>query len=314
VVVAIGLAHDEVRSVKRLLESADTPLDPPPTSQCPVSLEPVPIEARTESSAGEPLPVPVWTFLVRLLGPVDVLCVNGSVVAFERSKSMELLAWMTLHRRAGTREAARAALWEHEVRDSTFANVVSEARRALARHFPPIAAEDWVARPRGERVSLHPGVVSDVELVHARTARAASLTRAHADRSLVRGELRAALELVRGAPFIGSGFGWADSEAVTSNLTLLVVTTATDLGELALADGNLNECFWATSIGLSVLPGHEELVALRLRAHAAGKDLVGVRHEWQTYVRSLARDPWQTEPSTWLADLAHELLGDTVPA
>jgi hypothetical protein len=128
------------------------------------------------------------------------------------------------------------------------------------------------------------------------------------------GELRSALELVRGAPFIGSGFGWADSEAVTSNLTLLVVATAADLAELALAHGRLDECFWATSIGLSVLPGHEELVALRLRAHAAGEDPVGVRHEWQTYVRSLARDPWQSEPSTWMTDLVRELLGEPVPA
>jgi len=192
--------------------------------------------------------------------------------------------------------------------------VVSEARRALARHLSPADSDDWVARPRGERVSLHPGVVSDVDLVQAYAARAAHLTRHGADGSLVMGELRSALELVRGAPFIGSGFGWADSEAVTSNLTLLVVATAADLAELALAHGRLDECFWATSIGLSVLPGHEELVALRLRAHAAGEDPVGVRHEWQTYVRSLARDPWQSEPSTWMTDLVRELLGEPVPA
>ena len=36
-----------------------------------------------------------------------------------------------------SRSAARTALWDLDVRDATFANVVSEARRAMARHVPP---------------------------------------------------------------------------------------------------------------------------------------------------------------------------------
>jgi len=92
------------------------------------------------------------------------------------------------------------------------------------------------------------------------------------------------------------------------------VGAAADLAERELSQRNAVDVLWATGIGLSVLPGHEELVALRLRAHSLAGDAAAVRHEWQTYLRSLARDPWQNEPSDWLADLAHGLLGDRAVA
>ena len=44
-----------------------------------------------------------------------------------------------MHRDRSTRAGARTALWELDVRDATFANVVSEARRAMARLVEPPA-------------------------------------------------------------------------------------------------------------------------------------------------------------------------------
>lgn len=278
---------DELQVVKQLLEPEPSPAVPP---------------------------LPRWRFMVRLLGPVDVLADDGQPVVFERAKAIELLAWLTLHRRSATREAARAALWEADVRDTSFANVVSALRRTLATHASSDCDAEWVERPRGERLGLHPEVVSDVDLFQAHVARAKHFASIGGPLSDVASELSSALTLVRGAPFIGSGFGWADSEATTSGLTLLVVSTAVDLTERALSSERLDEVFWATSIGLSVLPGHEELVALRLRAHARAGDGAGVRHEWNTYVRSLLGDPWQTEPSPWLTELVRELLADSVTA
>ena len=296
----------------------------------PTSLPPAPLpQARDVASTDElhvakqmlePAPPPVvpslprWRFMVRLLGPVDVLAADGQPVVFERAKAIELMAWLTLHRRSATREAARTALWEADVRDTSFANVVSALRRTLATHSSSGFDAEWVERPRGERLGLHPEVVSDVDLFQAHVARAKHFASIGSPSSDVASELSSALTLVRGAPFIGSGFGWADSEATTSGLTLLVVSTAVDLTERALSSERLDEVFWATSIGLSVLPGHEELVALRLRAHARAGDGAGVRHEWNTYVRSLLGDPWQTEPSPWLTELVRELLADSVTA
>jgi len=280
----------------------------------PVALDPPVREVRHEAHEPGTTPLPTrpadWSFVVRVLGPVDVLDADGCPVTFDRSKSLELLAWLTLHRRAGTREAARAALWETEVRDSSFANVVSEARRALSRRVRAPHGGEWLTRPHGERLALHEAVVSDLDLFESHCRRASSAASPE-DASR---ELRCALELVRGAPFVGSGYGWADSEAITSNATLLVVGAAADLAERELSQRNAVDVLWATGIGLSVLPGHEELVALRLRAHALAGDAAAVRHEWQTYLRSLARDPWQNEPSDWLADLAHGLLGDRAVA
>lgn len=264
----------------------------------------------------EPLPpvLPVWSFMVRLLGPVDVLGSDGRVVAAERSKAVELLCWLVLHRRSATREAARTALWETDVRDTTFANVVSEARRALSRHLVVGSGDHWLGKARGEHLPLHVEVVSDADLVRAHSARATWFRSTDTSLDRVVLELRSALDLVRGAPFIGSGYGWADAEASTSDLTLLAVGIALDLAEVELALGNVDGAFAATSVGLAVLPGHEELVALRLRTHASCRDSAGARHEWQMYLRSLVDDPWQSEPSPWLEELARDLLGDPVTA
>ena len=58
-----------------------------------------------------------------------------------------------------------------------------------------------------------------------------------------------------------------------------------------------------------MLSGDEDLIALRMRAHAANGDLAGVRHEWQSYERVIAADPWSDgEPAPKLVELRHQLL------
>jgi len=58
-----------------------------------------------------------------------------------------------------------------------------------------------------------------------------------------------------------------------------------------------------------VLPGHEELIALRMRAYAQRGDLAGVRGEWEVYERALHADPWSSaEPSAKLVAVRRELL------
>ena len=67
--------------------------------------------------------------------------------------------------------------------------------------------------------------------------------------------------------------------------------------------------FAATAVGLDVLPGHEELVGLRLQAHALTGDRVALRREYACYEQAVLADPWDGEPSPELAALRHELLG-----
>ena len=66
------------------------------------------------------------------------------------------MCWLALHRVSATRTGARTALWETDVRDATFANVVSDARRNLARTVAPAESEEWIGRTLTESLPLHP--------------------------------------------------------------------------------------------------------------------------------------------------------------
>ena len=89
-----------------------------------------------------------------------------------------------------------------------------------------------------------------------------------------------------------------------------VITGSVLAAEHALLRGDTEEVFWATGQGLKVLHGHEELVALRMRAYGEVGDRVGVNAEWSSYERSLQSDSWSGgEPSSWIVELRHELIG-----
>lgn len=268
-----------------------------------VTAEHAPLQCAFPEQRSDAHTIEVHEFVVRVLGPVDVVDRHGKEVMVGRARSTELLAWLALHRTGSTRSAARAAMWDAEISDAAFANVVSGARRALARHAPGLVA-DWLGHLQSESLVLDVRVVSDVDLfgthvLHAR--RSSGQQRASA--------LRAALALVRGAPLLGANYRWADDEALTSSLTLLVVDAARDLGEVCLRSGDHAAVLQATAVGLGVLPGHEELVALRLRAHHAAGALAALRAEWESYCRAVELDSWSTGPAPWLAELAHDLLG-----
>ena len=66
-----------------------------------------------------------------------------------------------------TRTGARAALWAADVSNASFSNVVSEARRALARLAAPPDGEEWLARTYAERLPLHAEVVLDADIVRS---------------------------------------------------------------------------------------------------------------------------------------------------
>jgi two-component SAPR family response regulator len=211
---------------------------------------------------------------------------------------------LATHRHRSTRANARAALWENDVRDATFSNVVSEARRALARLVVPPQGEEWVGRTLTESLPLHDRVVTDADLIERALASAKSQSQSNALDTL-----RQAVELVAGLPFEGTTYLWPDSEGLTSNLVLLATTLTAELARLCLAAGDVRGVFEATGVGLRVLPGHEELIGLRMRAHAHAGDHAGVRHEWSNYERVINADPWSDgEPSPKLVGLRQELL------
>jgi hypothetical protein len=266
-----------------------------------VSAEPASAESASDAPAdGEASP---WTLLVRLLGPVDVVDAAGQPVRFDRSKALELVVWLATHRRRPTRRGARTALWDADVRDATFANVVSDARRAMARLVTPPSGEEWIGRTLTEDLPLHERVVTDVDIVEAARRRAE-----HLEPEAARRELGAALELVRGAPFEGTAYLWPDGEGFASWCVLTALGAAADLARLHLELGDVDGVLRATAVGLQVLPGHEELIALRMRAHASAGDRAGLRQEWESYQRALLADPWSDgEPAPELVALRDAL-------
>ena len=245
-----------------------------------------------------------WSLMVRLLGPVDVVDRSGSSVSFERSKTLELVAWLVTHRERSTRGAARTALWELDVRDATFANVVSEARRSLARLVEPPESEEWVGRTMTASLPLHELVRSDADLLEHALVAARVQPPAQAIATL-----SPAVDRIIGVPFEATSYLWPDAEGITSNLVLLATSAATELAAHCLSIGDIDGVFRATARGLQVLPGHEELIGLRMRAHARVGDHAGVRQEWESYERVITADPWSDgEPSPKLVELRRELL------
>jgi len=230
---------------------------------------------------------PPWQLLVRVLGPVDVVDRGGNPVEFERSKALELVVWLAHHRANPGRMAVRTALWETDVRDATFANVVSDARRAMARLVPPPTGEEWIARSYADRLPVHELVMTDGELLTNALTRARSQGRRGAICTL-----RRALALVRDLPFAGTTYLWPDGEALPSSLIHATTSAAVEMAERCLAVGDLDGVLWATGQGLRALTGHEELVCLRMRAHAAAGNLAGVRAEFASYERAIVGDTW----------------------
>lgn len=304
-----GLSVGALTDVHELLHVAETPLElrarvvALPLAADPDASSGGALDDRDVAVAGEDVE-PAWSLLVRVFGEVEVVGHDGTVAVFERSKATELVVWLTQHRRRPTRTAARTALWDIGVRDATFANVVSDARRAMARAVNPPDGEEWLARTLTEDLPLHDEVVTDADLIATRMERA----RGRAPREAV-ALLRPAVDLLAGMPFAGTSYLWTDTEGLSSSLTLLGVGASLQMARLSLDLGELEDVFWATAQGLRVLSGHEELIALRMQAHAATGDLAAVRHEWASYERAIDADPWAAAaPSPKLVALRHQLL------
>lgn len=257
------------------------------------------VEEQTPS--GQLLQQPDWRIMVRVLGPPIVETTDGKPVTFEKGKALELVAWMVEHRENSTRSAARTALWDGDVKDSTFSNVVSEARRAL-QMSEPLCDEEWIPRTFSDELPLHSGVVTDSQLLEI------ALCAFEQDRASGHSQLARELGRVRNLPFSGANYSWADGEGITTSHVIRVVKAAVSLAEYAIEVDDAGLLFMATERGLRVLPGHEELVSLRMRGHARSGNRSAIKFEWESYARAIEADSWAgAAPSPELEKLAREL-------
>ena len=297
-VTPVGLSLAEVSAVDNLLDAAERPLP----------AEIIDTTSQPRVVVGAEFTERPQVLLVQVLGHVAVRAADGPPVGFDRSKSQELVVWLSQHRHRPTRSSARTALWDVAVRDATFSNVVSDARRAMARIVQPPVGQEWLGRTMNDDLPLHDLVVSDVELLAERVAGAHGL-----DAVSAIAVLRPGVALIEGMPFAGTTYLWPDAEGITSSLVLMATSAAAELAGHYLIVGDIDGVFWATGQGLKVLAGHEGLIALRMRAHAVRGDLAGVRGEWDSYERAVHADSWAAaEPSPKLVHLRRELLSPSL--
>ena len=246
-----------------------------------------------------------YEFMVRVLGEVSVETSSGDLVPFDRGRSQELLAWVITHDERPTRSRAKAAMWDVAVQPTTFANVVSDVRRSLNRVFHEELPCDWIQRGSGDDLVVDERIVSDADVLQRALRRSQGLLPEE-----VISNLRWPVSLLRGLPFQGEPYRWPDPEGLTSELVILSISAATTLAHAYLDVSDTAGVMWATGQGLRVLPGDEDLIALRMKARGGHGDVAGLRQEWDSYERVLS-DEWSGGmPSPTLQRLRQELLHD----
>ena len=198
-----------------------------------------------------------WESLVRVFGPVEVVRRDQSEIVFRKSKSVELLCWLAHHRERPTVSGARTALWEVDVQDSTFHNVLSELRRG----FSVAGLPEVVGRASKQRLFLDDRISTDGELLRRALAGADRLPSCEAAESLC-----VVLRLVRGLPFASADYAWADAEGITSTLYWLVTRSIDRVVELVGSDGLTQPLLDAAAAGLRMAPGDEAFTMVQQRA------------------------------------------------
>lgn len=195
------------------------------------------------------------TVLVRLYGYPTVQNGVGDVAVFRKSRALELLVWLALHKERPRRSAARTALWEFAVSDATFSTVFSDMRRALQDLAPRNCSTDWFRPTYTDAISMDTDLVTDAELLSRHFS-------AFKDDSSCWEPLADVLFTIRDAPFAGTEFSWADLDGTTTRLTILAIEASASLARWAQSVGDTTLALRATSAGLKVLPGCEELLEI----------------------------------------------------
>jgi hypothetical protein len=208
-----------------------------------------------------------WALVVKLFGYPVVENEAGDVASFRKRRALELLIWLALNRDRSRRSAARTAMWDLDIADSTFSTIVSDMRRGLAEIHQQSSRSDWVPTTYSDEIPLSPRIITDDVLMKC----ALENFRRDSENSA---EIVRALSHVRDVPFAGTSYSWADLDGTTTRLVILAITAALEVASWALIAGDSTAFEIAITAGLRVLPGHEELLALqdeaKLRCHNSG--------------------------------------------
>jgi hypothetical protein len=202
-----------------------------------------------------PLVVAEWAAVVQVFGYPQVMSPNGDIATFRKKRSLELLTWLSLNRDRSRRSAARTALWEFNVNDSTFSTVVSDMRRGLSDLSPTISRDEWVPVTFTDDIPLSSLVVTDAELLQ----NALQKFRNNAENIE---ELLLYLGWIRDVPFAGTSYSWADLDGSTTRLVILAMNASREVAQWAAKNNHHRAREIAVAAGLRLMPGDEELLAV----------------------------------------------------
>ncbi|NLT30365.1 MAG: LysM peptidoglycan-binding domain-containing protein [Propionibacterium sp.] len=213
--------------------------------------------------------------MVQLLGPIDLVDAAGTAPTRARKQCIEYCAWLLQNPGRSSREMATQLF----VAETTRRSNMSRLRTWLGHDED---GQPYLPEAYSGRISLHDEVTSDWQLLQ--TLLPGDIGRAH-DRTL-----RAALEMVRGAPLADAApqqWGWA--EAMRLDMVSMIRDIAWVLADRARTSGDLELVRWATEQGLTAAPDDELLLSLRLRAeHEAGNTSEAERLSRRIIVRARA--------------------------
>ncbi len=197
---------------------------------------------------------------VRLLGPVVV---DGAARPFRRSAALELVVYLSLHRRPVAYTEWPVAIWpERAVSLATAHSTASDARRALGRS----AGGAWHLPHEGRQLRLSASVTTDVEQF-------TTLASTDDPRGVVE-----AMRLVRGPLFGGlRRADWAVFDGTQAAIENLVVGAALRSAEGMMARHLGADAAWAVRRALVVSPYDERLYRALLRATASQGNRVALR-------------------------------------
>jgi DNA-binding SARP family transcriptional activator len=121
-----------------------------------------------------------------------------------------------------------------------------------------------------------------------------------------KGDLRAALELVRGEPFAECFYWWIDV-ALVETMRAEIVDAADLLAQLELAAGNADAAAWAARAGLTAEPAAEQLWRALMRAEDAAGNAAGVAEAWSACLDAITEIAPGGEPHPDTQRLYREL-------
>lgn len=202
----------------------------------------------------EPMEEPL--LVVRLYGYPEVRRPNGQSAIFRKKRALELVVWLSLNRERPRRSAARTALWQIDVSDSTFSTIVSDMRRGIADIASEMERSDLVPTTYSDELSLSKRVTTDYQLLRV------ALQKFREEPANYR-DLVGELKDIRDVPFSGTSYEWADLDGTTTRLIITAMQAAHELAEYAQTIGDVESMQIACAAGLRVMPGDEELLQIQ---------------------------------------------------